>query len=115
MSRASRTVRLRTPVQVGGKDLAEVVVRASTVGDEEDAMQQAVTMQRGSNPVTVEICLLSKVTRLPYDALRGMSGPDYAALREALSAVNGRDSADGTEPAGENPTETTASPDGSPN
>ena len=115
MSRASRTVRLRTPVQVDGKDITEVVVRASTVGDEEDAMQQAVTMQRGSNPVTVEICLLSKVTRLPYDALREMSGPDYAALREALSAVNGRDTADGTDPAGEDPTGTAASPDGSPN
>lgn len=113
MSRASRTVRLRTPVQAGGKDITEVVVRASTVGDEEDAMQQAVNLQRGSNPVTVEICLLAKVSRLPYDALREMNGFDYAALREALSAVNGLTA--GTEPAGENPTETATSPDGSPN
>ena len=109
-----QTVKLSAPLQVGGKDITEVVVRASTVGDEEDAMQQAVSMQRGSNPVTVEICLIAKVTRLPYDALREMSGPDYAALRDALSAVNGRGTAD-AEPAGEDPTETTASPDGSPN
>ena len=58
-------------------------MRASTVGDEEDAMQLAVNMKRSTNPVTVEVSLLSIVTRLPYDAIRGMSGADYGKLRDA--------------------------------
>lgn len=85
----NRTVTLREPLTVGGKEMTEVVVNASTVGDEEDAMQMAVDMKRGSNPVTVELCLISRVTRLPYDILRGMNGADYTALREALNGVNG--------------------------
>lgn len=88
MSR-TRTVALSEPIEVGGKALAEVVVRRSTVGDEEDAMQQAVQLKRGQNPVTVEMCLLSRVTRLPYDAIRSLCGTDYAAIREALGQLNG--------------------------
>lgn len=99
----SRTVTLREPLTVGGKEMTEVVVNASTVGDEEDAMQMAVDMKRGSNPVTVELCLISRVTRLPYDILRGMNGADYTALREALNEVNGEGPApspeNGTQPA----------------
>ena len=99
----SRTVTLREPLTVGGKEMTEVIVNASTVGDEEDAMQMAVDMKRGSNPVTVELCLLSRVTRLPYDILRGMNGTDYTALREALNGVNGGEPApspeNGTQPA----------------
>ena len=71
----SRTVTLREPLTVGGKEMTEVVVTASTVGDEEDAMQMAVDMKRGSNPVTVELCLLSRVTRLPYDDARRDNSP----------------------------------------
>ncbi|WP_288230892.1 phage tail assembly protein [uncultured Desulfovibrio sp.] len=85
----TRTVALSEPIEVGGKALAEVVVRRSTVGDEEDAMQQAVQLKRGQNPVTVEMCLLSRVTRLPYDAIRSLHGADYAAIREALGELNG--------------------------
>ena len=85
----SKTVVLNEPLNVGGKTIAEVVVRASTVGDEEDAMQLAVDMKRGTNPVTVEVSLLSIVTRLPYDAIRGMRGADYGKLRDALNALNG--------------------------
>lgn len=85
----SKTVVLNEPLNIGGKTIVEVVVRASTVGDEEDAMQLAVDMKRSTNPVTVEVSLLSIVTRLPYDAIRGMSGADYGKLRDALNALNG--------------------------
>lgn len=85
----NKTVTLREPLTVGGKEMTEVVVNAGTVGDEEDAMQMAVDMKRGGNPVTVELCLISRVTRLPYDILRGMNGADYMALREALNEING--------------------------
>lgn len=83
-----KTVTLLEPIEVGGKILTEVSIRRSTVGDEEDAMQQAVQLKRAQNAVTVEICLVSKLTRLPYDAVRSMCGQDYAALREALSGLN---------------------------
>ena len=83
----SKSVVLNEPLNVGGKTIAEVVVRASTVGDEEDAMQLAVDMKRGTNPVTVEVSLLSIVTRLPYDAIRGMRGADYCATRSTRSMV----------------------------
>ena len=85
----SKSVVLNEPLNVGGKTIAEVVVRASTVGDEEDAMQLAVNMKRSTNPVTVEVSLLSIVTRLPYDAIRGMRGADYGQLRAALNELNG--------------------------
>lgn len=85
----TRTVKLLEPIQVGGKEITEVTLRRATVGDEEDAMQQAVQLKRGKNPVTVEMCLFSKVTRLPYDAIRSLYGTDYAAIREAFNDLNG--------------------------
>lgn len=85
----TRTVKLLEPIQVGGKEVTEVTLRRSTVGDEEDAMQQAVQLKRGKNPVTVEMCLFAKVTRLPYDAIRSLHGRDYAAIRAAHNALNG--------------------------
>lgn len=85
----TRTVKLREPIQVGGKEVTEVTLRRSTVGDEEDAMQQAVQLKRGKNPVTVEMCLFARVTRLPYDAIRALHGRDYAAIREAFNDLNG--------------------------
>lgn len=94
----SKVVTLQENLSVGGKPLAEVVVRASTVGDEEDAMQLAVNMKRGTNPVTVEVCLLSIVTRLPYDAIRGMNGADYGKLRDALNDLNGASRDEGENP-----------------
>ena len=36
-----QTVKLSAPLQVGGKDVWELTVRPSTIGDEEDAMQDA--------------------------------------------------------------------------
>lgn len=100
------TVTLREPVQTAGQEVTEVTLRRATVGDEEDAMQQAIQLKRGKNPVTVEMCLFSRVTRLPYDVIRTMNGVDYAALREAHNRLNGF-VPDGEEPGdadAENPT-----------
>lgn len=100
----TKTVILTEPIMVAGKELTEVVVRKSRIGDEEDAMQQAVNLKRGKNPLTVEMCLLSRVTRLPYDALRNMHGPDYAAIRQALNGLNGVEPEDDDPADDENPT-----------
>lgn len=85
----TKTVKLAEPIQMGAKEITEVTLRRSTVGDEEDAMQQAVQLKRGKNPVTVEMFLFAKVTRLTYDAIRSMYGTDYAAIREAFNDLNG--------------------------
>lgn len=76
------------PLLVAGNELTEVIVRRSTVGDEEDAMQEAIKLKRGNNNVTVELCLMAKLTRLPYDTIRAMDGPEYQKLKEALNEVN---------------------------
>lgn len=93
-----KTVTLSAPIQVGGKDVLELTVRPSTIGDEEDAMQDAVGMHRGNNPLTAEMTLLARIVRVPYDALRGLSSGDYLKLRAAFNAVNG------TNESQENPT-----------
>ena len=83
-----KTVALSAPVRVGGKDVWELTVRPSTIGDEEDAMQDAVGMGKATNPLTAEMTLLARITRVPYDALRGLSSGDYLRLRTAFNAVN---------------------------
>lgn len=87
-----KTVTLSAPVKVADREMLEIEIRRSTVGDEEDAMQQAVRMKRGDNQVTVEICLIAMLTRLPYDAVRSLYGPDYQKLRHALNELNGVES-----------------------
>lgn len=84
-----KTVTLSAPIQVGGKDVLVLTVRPSTIGDEEDAMQDAVGMHRGNNPLTAEMAMLARIVRVPYDALRGLSSGDYLKLRNAFNAVNG--------------------------
>lgn len=93
-----KTVTLSAPILVGGKDVLELPVRPSTIGDEEDAMQDAVGLRRGNNPLTAEMALLARIVRVPYDALRGLSSGDYLKLRAAFNAVNG------TNESQENPT-----------
>ena len=93
-----KTVTLSAPIQVGGKDVLELTVRPSTIGDEEDAMQDAVGIRRGNNPLTAEMALLARIVRVPYDALRGLSSGDYLKLRAAFNAVTG------TNESQENPT-----------
>lgn len=86
-----QTVKLSAPLQVGGKEVWELTVRPSTIGDEEDAMQDAVGMGKATNPLTAEMTLLARIVRVPYDALRGLSSGDYLKLRAAFNAVNGTD------------------------
>ena len=86
-----QTVKLSAPLQVGGKEVWELTVRPSTIGDEEDAMQDAVGMGKATNPLTAEMALLARIVRVPYDALRGLSSGDYLKLRAAFNAVNGTD------------------------
>lgn len=93
-----QTVKLSVPLQVGGKDVWELTVRPSTIGDEEDAMQDAVGMGKATNPLTAEMALLARIVRVPYDALRGLSSGDYLKLRAAFNVVNG------TNESQENPT-----------
>ena len=83
-----QTVKLSAPLQVGGKDVWELSVRPSTIGDEEDAMQDAVGMGKATNPLTTEMTLLARIARVPYDALRGLSSGDYLKLRAAFNVVN---------------------------
>ena len=73
-------------------------MRPSTIGDEEDAMQDAVGMGKATNPLTAEMTLLARIARVPYDALRGLSSGDYLKLRAAFNVVNG------TNESQENPT-----------
>lgn len=83
-----KTIDLLEPITVKGEERTTVTIRRSTVGDEEDAMEMAIKLNRPKNSVTVEICMFSKLTRLPYDVIRGMCGQDYTALREALNELN---------------------------
>ena len=84
-----KVIKLKEPLEVAGQTLTEIEVRRSTVGDEEDAMQTAVQMKRAKNPLTVEICLMAKLTRLPYDKIRQIHGADYAAIRLAVNELSG--------------------------
>ena len=84
-----KKIQLREAIEVGGQTLTVIEVRRSTIGDEEDAMQQAIQLKKGKNPLTVEMCLMARVAKLPYDKIRDMHGQDYAAIRAALNELNG--------------------------
>lgn len=96
-----KKITLKAPVKIAGEEVCEIEVRRSTIGDEEDALQQANKIKRGNNALTVEMCLISRVSKIPYDALRSMNGPDYALLRSALNELNGVEAKDEEE--SENP------------
>lgn len=85
----TKKVALSTPIIVNGQELNEVEVRPTTIGDEENALQQAIKQKRGANNLTVELFHLARATRLPFDALRGMKTVDYVKIRAALNEVNG--------------------------
>ena len=84
-----KIVKLQTPITIGGVEKTEVEVRASTIGDEEDALQQAIQLKKGKNALTIEMCLFSKVSKIPYDVLRSMNRADYGAIRVAVNEING--------------------------
>lgn len=53
---------LSAPITVQGKKTDILTLRRATLGDDEDAMDMAISFNRGNNPVTVELCTLSIVT-----------------------------------------------------
>lgn len=85
----TKTIQLRQHLNCKGQEISELTVRRINIGDEEDAMQQAVSLKRSKNPITVEMCIFAKAARIPYDAVRQMNSVDYAALRQAMDEVNG--------------------------
>lgn len=84
-----KKITLANPVTVNGSEIREITVRPTTVGNEEDAMQMAISMKRARNPLTVEMCLFAKATKIPFDALRCMPTGDYVKIRRAVNEVNG--------------------------
>lgn len=78
---------LSAPIVVRGKQTETITLRRATLGDDEDAMEMAIAMNRGNNPVTVELCTLSVVAGVPYDVLRTLDEDDIAALRSAHNSL----------------------------
>ena len=74
---------LSAPITVQGKKTDILTLRRATLGDDEDAMDMAISFNRGNNPVTVELCTLSIVTGVPYDVLRTLDEDDIGAIRAA--------------------------------
>lgn len=98
-----KKVALSRPIIVNGAEITELTVRPTTVGNEEDAMQMAISMKKAKNPLTVEMCLFAKAAKVPVDALRSMPTSDYVKIRKAVNEVNGLEDAEVAEE-DENPT-----------
>ena len=78
---------LSAPITVQGKKTDILTLRRATLGDDEDAMDMAISFNRGNNPVTVELCTLSIVTGVPYDVLRTLDEDDIGAIRAAHNSL----------------------------
>lgn len=78
---------LSAPITVRGKQTESITLRRATLGDDEDAMEMAISFSRGTNPVTVELCTLSIVSGVPYDVLRTLDEDDIAELRAAHNSL----------------------------
>ena len=78
---------LSAPIAVQGKQTETLTLRRATLGDDEDAMEMALALNRGTNPVTVELCTLSIVAGVPYDVLRTLDEDDIATLRAAHNSL----------------------------
>jgi hypothetical protein len=83
-----KEVILSKPIRSGDKMLTSLTVRASTVGDEEDAQVMAVDMGRPLAIMTSELCLFAVLTGVSYDDLRAVSSNDWDKLRKAYNEVN---------------------------
>lgn len=84
-----KVIILNEPLEVGGNLLNEIEMKRPTIGDEEDAMQIAIELKKGNNPLSVEMCLIGRLTKLPYDKIRMLHSKDYAQFRAALHELNG--------------------------
>ena len=85
----TKKIILSEPLLVGGREITEIEVRQTTIGDEEDALQMAINMKRARNPMTTEMAQFSKATKLPFDAIRNLKTADYLKIRAALNELNG--------------------------
>ena len=86
MKRVEKIV-LDEPVELRGKQVTEIEVRRPTVADEEDAMEQAIQLDKADNRITLEICIYSRVTGLKYEVLRKMDADDFVKIRTAYARV----------------------------
>lgn len=86
MAKTAQAV-LGAPIVVRGKQTETITLRRATLGDDEDAMEMAISLNRGTNPVTVELCTLSIVSGVPYDVLRTLDEDDIAELRAAHNSL----------------------------
>ncbi len=86
MARTAQAL-LSTPIVVQGKKTETITLRRATLGDDEDAMEMALALGRGSNAITVELCTLSIVSGVPYDVLRTLDEEDIATLRAAHASL----------------------------
>lgn len=78
---------LSAPITVQGKKTDILTLRRATLGDDEDAMDMAISFNRGNNPITVELCTLSIVAGVPYDVLRTLDEDDIGAIRAAHNSL----------------------------
>lgn len=85
----TRIIKLAVPVEVAGETVAEVEIRRTTIGDEEDAMDQAIRMKKGKNNLTIEMCTFARMLRMPYDKIRQMNSKDYSDIRRAWQELMG--------------------------
>lgn len=83
----TQLITLSQAVTVGGVPVTTLTMREPTIGVEEDALSMAVSLGRESNILTTEICLLSRLTGVTYDAVRQMPQHDYVKLRSAYDVL----------------------------
>lgn len=98
-----KMIMLDEPIEICGQTVSEIEMRRPTIGDLEDAQQEAIRHKRVQNAITMEMCLITRVTKINYDKLRQMYQPDYLKLRDALNELNGVTKKDDDAGDGENP------------
>ena len=83
----TKELELLEPIIIQGQPTKKLTVRMPTVGDEEDSMEMAIMFGRASNTMTLEMCLFSKITGVPYDVLRTMDAHNYGLIRDAANSI----------------------------
>lgn len=81
-------IELKNPVEKkAGQMVTELTLRRPTVGDEEDAMDNAILLGKENNRITLEICTYAKLTGLKYETLRTMDPDDFVKIRNAYARL----------------------------
>jgi hypothetical protein len=78
----NKSITFDPPVNLGGRLVSSLEMRAPTIGDEEDAMSMAVDGGRGDVTLTGEICLFALLCGVLYEDLRTLRSADYAKIRK---------------------------------